>query len=233
LGDQKIQNQWTLEEAFREFTPKDLQAKRNDAWTAWRDAGSPARFARFSTYIRGAEAAAGNSAQQHGHRLYLARKASSWQLWEALQKELVEGRLQAGGCPGSPNANPIAISAAAWRQAHVVSWKYSTIGMPGEPSLFFNVRISLPPETAADRQCIARADAETACREWLIEQMNDSPKLRPKPKEQYLREALSAFEGLSIRSFGRAWNDAISATGSHWNRAGAPKKSPQAKSKRQ
>ncbi|GAA0547916.1 hypothetical protein FHS83_000926 [Rhizomicrobium palustre] len=228
MGSGDANNWRSLKEALWEFTPRDLQIKYKDALEAWRRAGSPSRFVRYSSAT-----ASRDFAQQHGRKLFHDKKVHGKNLQEALRKDLVSGALRAEGCPGSPNAQRVPIRADAWRLARFRSWEYSTIALPGEPSLFFNVRISLAPEKAADRQCIARADAETACREWLIALMGANPEQRPKPKAHYQRDALSRFEGLSIRSFHRAWDAAIEITGSQWNLAGRPKKSPQAKSKRQ
>ena len=223
----------SLNEALWEFTPHDLQAKYKDAYGAWRAVGSPTHFVRFRFASVHEETAMRPSSQQHERRLFQDKTAYGRKLWEALRKELVSEALQAEGSPGSPNAVPIPIRADAWRLAQVCSWEHSTIALPGGPSRFFNVRIFPPPEKAADRHCIARADAETACREWLIALMDSSLKQRPKPKAHYQREALSEFEGLSIRSFHRAWDAAIAKTHSHWDRPGAPKKSQHPKSKHQ
>jgi len=223
----------SLKEALWEFTPRDLQAKFQDAYDAWRTAGSPTQFVRFRFASVHEEAAPRHSSQQHERRLFQDKTACGRDLWEALRKDLVSEALQAEGCPGSPNAAPVPIRANAWQLAHVRSWEQSTIALPGDPSRFFNVQIFPAPEKVADSHCIARADAESACREWLIALMEASLKQRPKPKAHYQREALSEFEGLSIRSFHRAWDAAIVKTHSHWDRPGAPKKSQHPKSKHQ
>jgi len=233
MGVGSATNGRSLNEALWEFTPHDLQASFKDAYSAWRDAGSPTRFVKYRFASDHAEAASRHSSQQYERRLFQDKTAHGRNLWEALRKALVSGVLQAEGCPGSPNAAPVPIRANAWRLAKVQSWELSTIALPGDPSRFFNVQIFPPPEKLADRHCIARADAESACREWLIALMDASLKLRPKPKAHYQREALSKFEGLSIRSFGRAWDAAIAKTHSHWDRPGAPKKSQHPKSKHQ
>ncbi len=62
--------------------------------------------------------------------------------------------------------------------------------------------------------------AEVKCREWL-EQLMDGGGSSEKPKPDYLAEAQQKFPGLSQRSFGTAWKQAISNTGnSEWSKPG-------------
>lgn len=75
------------------------------------------------------------------------------------------------------------------------------------------------PSTAKDSaKNTIRAEAD--CESWLIALMKD--KAQPdKVKAGYQAEAQSKFNGLSIRSFGRAWANAIKKTGSgDWSKPG-------------
>ena len=76
---------------------------------------------------------------------------------------------------------------------------------------------------AADEGTVARMgliSAEIKCREWL-EQLMGGGGSSEKPKSAYLAEAQQKFPGLSQRSFGTAWKQAISNTGnSQWSKPG-------------
>jgi hypothetical protein len=70
-----------------------------------------------------------------------------------------------------------------------------------------------------------KANAEHACREWLVEQMQKSLDARPKQKSAFWDEAKGKWPALGKRQFERAWHDTIELTGAHnWSRAGAPKR---------
>lgn len=63
--------------------------------------------------------------------------------------------------------------------------------------------------------------AELKCQVWLEELMRASPSSPDRPKSQYRAEAIGTFRGLGERSFTRAWDNAIRATGAvAWSRAG-------------
>jgi hypothetical protein len=64
------------------------------------------------------------------------------------------------------------------------------------------------------------------CKSWLIEQMQKSPDVRPKPKSAFWDEAKKMLPPLGRRQFDREWNEAIKETDAYnWKRAGAPKRS--------
>lgn len=75
-----------------------------------------------------------------------------------------------------------------------------------------------PESTSADaaRSTIA---AKGRCRDWLISLMRGGPK--NKTKTAYAAEAKSEFDGLSTRSFNKAWDEAIDRTGNiEWSKPG-------------
>lgn len=66
--------------------------------------------------------------------------------------------------------------------------------------------------------------AESQCTDWLIEQMGLHPDRSPKPKSEWWAEAIDLYgHELSHRSFDRAWDAAVRATGSNWNKPGRRK----------
>jgi hypothetical protein len=68
------------------------------------------------------------------------------------------------------------------------------------------------------------AKAERDCKEWLANRMKGTAP-GATTKRMYLKEAQSKFSGLSIRSFQRAWADAVNASGNlEWSKPGRPKK---------
>jgi hypothetical protein len=70
------------------------------------------------------------------------------------------------------------------------------------------------------------AKSESDCRKWLLHLMRETPATRPKPRQDFLREAQTLFPGLSARSFNRAWTDAIKdASATAWSTGGRPKRS--------
>jgi hypothetical protein len=84
---------------------------------------------------------------------------------------------------------------------------------------------SLERWLAAEKGRRPAADAGT-CRAWLLEAMLASPNRRIKAKREWRSEATRLF-GVSVRAFNRAWSSAIEASGSTWDRSGAPRKSSQ------
>ena len=77
--------------------------------------------------------------------------------------------------------------------------------------------VSAAEPLAAVRPTVA---AETACEKWLAEEMRASPRMRPKPKDNFFQEAQKSFKGLSRRAFERAWANAIRATDAKWSHPG-------------
>jgi hypothetical protein len=76
------------------------------------------------------------------------------------------------------------------------------------------------------RRVVTTVATENKCKDWLKAAMRASPKARPKPKADWLREAQEKWDNLSERSFDQIWKEAIKATDAHaWSYAGAPKKS--------
>jgi hypothetical protein len=70
----------------------------------------------------------------------------------------------------------------------------------------------------------ATAKSQVDCRRWLVTIMRESPRVRPKPKLEYQKEAMRKFPALSVRQFQRAWDAAIEeATATGWCKAGRPK----------
>lgn len=66
-----------------------------------------------------------------------------------------------------------------------------------------------------------RAELETKCAAWLVEEMKLSLTRRPKPKNDYHAEAEQKFPGLKDRQFLRAWDSAIKMTGATaWSKTG-------------
>jgi hypothetical protein len=59
----------------------------------------------------------------------------------------------------------------------------------------------------------SKAGAGRKCQKWLVDEMNKSPKYRPKPKSEYRIEALAQFSGLSGRHFDTVAN---------WSEPGRP-----------
>lgn len=93
-------------------------------------------------------------------------------------------------------------------------WQNSRAGRSNNP-------ISTPLEESAIAQ------AEDACRDWLLGLMRESPRLRPKAKESYRTDAQKAWRGLvSGRAFNTLWTEAAEIAGTAaWVRPGRPKKS--------
>jgi hypothetical protein len=68
-----------------------------------------------------------------------------------------------------------------------------------------------------------RLKPQQDCFRWLLGQMRDSPRCRPKPKEAFRVEAKSKFPLLSVRQFNKAWDDSINESGAfEWSKAGRP-----------
>src|SRR5262245_31227826 len=66
--------------------------------------------------------------------------------------------------------------------------------------------------------------SETACLQWLTDQMRNGPTTRPKSKAAFYEEARLQFPRLGRRQFQRAWDGAIARTGATgWSKAGRPK----------
>lgn len=122
--------------------------------------------------------------------------------------------------------------------AHPLSGMLNDDGEPGLEDCLFSVADAEqllaefcvePPDNDAstsdsvDEKAVARTgsiSAEVKCREWL-EQLMGGGGSPEKPKAAYLAEAQQKFPGLSQRSFGAAWKQAISNTGnSQWSRPG-------------
>jgi hypothetical protein len=67
--------------------------------------------------------------------------------------------------------------------------------------------------------------AETACQDWLKDQIQANPKGKPQRRGSYKEIALEKFPGLAGRGFERAW--ATATKGTNWAAPGRPRKSPQ------
>lgn len=79
-----------------------------------------------------------------------------------------------------------------------------------------------------NKQGAGRISAETACQQWLANEMRKTPRHKPEPKASYEVSALNQFVGLSKRGFGRAWDAAIAETGvATWSNPGRPSKEEQ------
>jgi hypothetical protein len=69
--------------------------------------------------------------------------------------------------------------------------------------------------------------AESQCLDWLKALMRKTPTKRPKPRRCFQSEAQKLFDGLTGVGFGKAWSDAIIATGAiAWKSGGRPSKKP-------
>jgi hypothetical protein len=68
---------------------------------------------------------------------------------------------------------------------------------------------------------------ETACKKWLVKQIQKSPGVRTKPKDRFWNDDVrKLFPSLAERQFLRAWNDAIKeAEAPNWRKAGPTKRS--------
>jgi hypothetical protein len=82
---------------------------------------------------------------------------------------------------------------------------------------------SLERWLTADKSRRPAAD-ENTCRTWLLETMLASPEQKIRVKREWRIEATRLF-GVTVRAFNRAWRSAVEASGSTWNRPGAPHKS--------
>ena len=69
-------------------------------------------------------------------------------------------------------------------------------------------------------------DAERECEDWLATQMKKSPKVRPKRKQDWLKEARQRWPNkISEMRFRMIWSECIRTTGAHaWSYSGAPKR---------
>jgi hypothetical protein len=65
--------------------------------------------------------------------------------------------------------------------------------------------------------------ADNDCEAWLEAAMRASPERRPKPKDEWRKEAKEKF-GLSGRAFDRLWAALLQSTGAKWGLSGAPSK---------
>ncbi len=64
---------------------------------------------------------------------------------------------------------------------------------------------------------------EAECCRWLIDEMRQSPTVRPKPKAQFWKTARTRFKAIGLRQFERAWDKALDETGAaNWAKAGRP-----------
>jgi len=61
---------------------------------------------------------------------------------------------------------------------------------------------------------------ESKCRDWLLKAMLANPTRKVKAKPEWREDALRLY-GVNVRAFNRAWNSAIKASGSTWNKPGA------------
>jgi hypothetical protein len=67
-------------------------------------------------------------------------------------------------------------------------------------------------------------NARAACRAWLEGLMQESPKVRPKPKPAYRKIALERWPELTLKDFDKCWEEAIEETeAAVWARAGRPR----------
>jgi hypothetical protein len=60
---------------------------------------------------------------------------------------------------------------------------------------------------------------ESKCRDWLLKAMLANPTRKVKAKPEWREDALRLF-GVNVRAFNRAWESAIKASGSTWNKPG-------------
>jgi hypothetical protein len=82
----------------------------------------------------------------------------------------------------------------------------------------------IQPDVAArsGTAAVSLAGARTACREWLVPQMQAGDPL--KTKALYRQQAMALFKGLAARGFNVAWDEAIDEAGNpKWSKPG-PKK---------
>jgi hypothetical protein len=66
--------------------------------------------------------------------------------------------------------------------------------------------------------------ARVACRAWLTGMMQESPKVRPRPKPAYQNDAQERWPELTQKDFIKSWEEAIEETGATaWAKAGRPR----------
>lgn len=70
----------------------------------------------------------------------------------------------------------------------------------------------------------SRAQIEIECRQWLVDQVAQSPDRRSRNRNDFKSEAMGKFPGLSGAAFGRLWGE-VTRTNPAWRQAGRPKKS--------
>jgi hypothetical protein len=102
-------------------------------------------------------------------------------------------------------------------------WIKRSIAEPWLKARGYNLK---PHTFPAQKSVVATAGRETACRKWLIEQMqsNQEP---PQRRDAYAAKAKETF-GIGPRAFKRAWDAAVFETKRfNWKNAGRPKKSRQ------
>ena len=79
---------------------------------------------------------------------------------------------------------------------------------------------------ASEKAPSAHITGEAACEQWLTAEVKESPYRPSKPRDEYKREALLRFKGLSTNGFTRAWaaatkNSALDDNGRRfWNKGG-------------
>ena len=101
-------------------------------------------------------------------------------------------------------------------RSHVLKW-FKKSGVRPPPSLHDKespVRIRAPRTTAR---------SENACYGWLLSEMKKSPNKRPHPKSVFQQKAHKDFRTGTL-AFRRAWDEAVTHSGSNWSQRGAPKK---------
>lgn len=137
----------------------------------------------------------------------------------SIQRDLEDGQIQAV-LIDDYNGREYPIPRELWRAAVVSAEMYWT----GRTILTADGRregeIYIPASFAPVAEQTARAGR--ACELWLAEQVKASPDRRPKSRGEYESEATNRFDGLSGRSFRRAWTAAT--TGTAWSEGGRPRK---------
>ena len=141
-----------------------------------------------------------------------------------------EKRLPNGDMPAASASN------AMWMDLEGVVWEGPQPAWGDKPRRWIDITVKwddlmkcfepIPMATPSGQS----AAAETRCRDWLTIEMKASLDQTTTAKKEWYQVACGKFPGLGnaenetpSRSFDRAWNASISATGAKWNSSGRKK----------
>ena len=243
-----------IEDAIRRYADPDLSRECDIDRRKWLADGGRTNFKIRNIRRHGAHWDGHNRRERAAKLIHDKYRNSLHRLRQSVQDLLSTGELIACGRRESPVAPVTAIPPSAWQHLGVWSYSKSVlVEKTRAKTKIFDVRIFHAAEDAAvveplsdfhgssgapaqhkqgqlekPKKSVARVTAKNnsikACRLWLSEIMRSNP-AKPKPRDDYLKEALVRWPGtLGKRGFKRAWDEAVETTGADaWSASGRPK----------